>query len=48
VVRTHRQEATVVGLNTFRLNVQGLPTGAYVLQVSYRGEQRQLRVAVGR
>ena len=48
VVRTHRQEATLVGLNTFLLDVQGLPVGAYLLQVSYQGEQRQFRVAVGR
>ena len=48
VVRTHRQEATVAGLNTFLLDVKGLPVGAYVLQVSYRDVQRQFRVAVGR
>ncbi|MGB3776869.1 MAG: T9SS type A sorting domain-containing protein [Tunicatimonas sp.] len=48
VVRTHRQEATTAGLNTFLLDVQGLPVGAYLLQVSYQGEQRQFRVAVGR
>ena len=48
VVRTHRQEATLVGLNTFLLDVQGLPVGAYLLQVSYQSEQRQFRVAVGR
>ncbi len=48
VVRTHRQEATVVGLNSFLLNVQGLSVGAYLLQVSYRDVQRQFRVAVGR
>ncbi len=48
VVRTHRQEATLVGLNTFLLDVQGLPVGAYLLQISYQGEQRQFRVAVGR
>ncbi len=48
VVRTHRQEATLVGLNTFLLDVQGLPVGAYLLQVSYRDAQRQFRVAVGR
>ncbi len=48
VMRTHRQEATVVGLNTFLLDVKGLPVGAYVLQISYRDVQRQFRVAVGR
>ena len=48
VVRTHRQEATLVGLNTFLLDVQGLPVGAYLLQVSYQAEQRQFRVAVRR
>ena len=48
VVRTHRQETTVVGLNNFLLDVQGLPVGAYLLQISYQGEQRQFRVAVGR
>ena len=48
VVRTHRQETTAVGLNTFLLNVQGLSVGAYLLQVSYRDVQRQFRVAVGR
>ncbi len=48
VVRTHRQETTVVGLNNFLLDVQGLSVGAYLLQISYQGEQRQFRVAVGR
>ena len=48
VVRTHRQETTVAGLNTFLLDVKGLPVGAYVLQISYRDVQRQFRVAVGR
>ena len=48
VVRTHRQEATTAGLNTFLLDVKGLPVGAYLLQVSYRDAQRQFRVAVGR
>ncbi len=48
VVRAHRQETTVAGLNTFLLDVKGLPVGAYLLQVSYRDVQRQFRVAVGR
>ena len=48
VMRTHRQEATVAGLNSFLLDVKGLPVGAYLLQVSYRDVQRQFRVAVGR
>ncbi|MGB3778973.1 MAG: hypothetical protein WA960_11495 [Tunicatimonas sp.] len=47
-MRTNRQEATTAELNNFLLDVQGLPVGAYLLQISYRGEQRQFRVAVGR
>ncbi len=48
VVRTHQQPSTTVGLNTFLLNVKGLPVGAYILQISYRDAQQQHRVAVGR
>ncbi len=48
VVRTHQQEATAAGLNTFLLDVKGLPVGAYLLQIGYRDAQRQFRVAVGR
>ncbi|MGB3848767.1 MAG: T9SS type A sorting domain-containing protein [Tunicatimonas sp.] len=47
VVRTHRQPRTTVGLNTFLLDVKGLPVGAYIPQISYRDAQQQ-RVAVGR
>ena len=47
VLRQHRQEATVAGLNTFLLNVKGLPVGAYLLQITYQGEHRQFRVGVG-
>ena len=47
VLRQYRREAAPAGLNTFVLNVQGMPVGAYVLQITYQGEQRQFRVAVG-
>ena len=47
VLQAYRQEAAPAGLNTFLLNVKGMPVGAYLLQVTYQGKQRQFRVAVG-
>ena len=46
ILRRYQQETTVEGLNTFRLNVKGMPAGAYLLRLTYQGEQRQFRVSV--
>ena len=46
VLREYWQEAAPAGLNTFLLNVKGMPVGAYLLQVTYQGKQWQFRVAV--
>ena len=47
VLRRYQRAAALVGLNSFVLNVKGLPAGAYLLQVTYQGKRRQFRVAVG-
>ena len=47
VLRQYRQAAAPAGLNTFLLNVKGMPAGAYLLQITYQGKHRQFRVAVG-